>query len=79
VYGLGDRPATFRLNLAGVASSTKIVGVTFSFGTGPHDTVTGTPGPPHIPMAAPEPSTLAIAIVAGLGLLGHGLRREPVR
>jgi hypothetical protein len=71
-----DGPATLTLNLAGVTSSTKITGVTFSFGTGPDYTVTGKPGPPDSPLPVPEPSTLVIAGLGAIGFVAYEMRRR---
>jgi len=65
-------PATFTLSLAGVTDATTITAVEFSFGTGPDTFLDGTESPP----GTPEPSTLAIAGLGALGLLGYGLRRR---
>jgi MYXO-CTERM domain-containing protein len=65
-----DGPATFTLNLSGVTDSTTITGVTFSFGTSPDTFLTGTPGLPPPPpqlQGAPEPVSLAVWGLLGLG------------
>ena len=63
-------PATFTLSLTGVTSSTRVTAATFSFGTTPDHFVDG-----H-EQIVPEPSTLAIAGLGALGLIGYGLRRR---
>jgi len=53
-------PATFTLELSGVTPNTTVTGAQFSFGTGPDHFVTG----------VPEPSTLVLAVIGGLGVVG---------
>jgi PEP-CTERM motif len=60
-------PATFTLELSGVTANTTVSAVTFSFGTGPDSFVAG---------AVPEPSTLTLAGIGGLCLIGIVLRRR---
>jgi hypothetical protein len=46
--------------------------VKVSFGTGPDKTFSGSR---DTPPSVPEPSTMALAALGGLGFLGYGLRR----
>jgi hypothetical protein len=62
-----DQTASFTITGTGITADSRITGVVFSFGT--------TEGANHVP-AVPEPSTLAIAGLGGLGLLGVCLRRR---
>ena len=63
-------PATFTLELSGVTANTTVTAATFSFGTGPDFFVPGT--------AVPEPSTLTLAGIGGLCLIGIVWRRRRV-
>jgi hypothetical protein len=67
---------TFTLAVSGMTSSTDLTNlfsqVKVGFGTGPDKTFNGTLTPP----SAPEPSTMALAALGGLGFLGYGLRRR---
>jgi hypothetical protein len=53
--------ATFTIELSGVTANTTVDSVEFSFGTGPDFFVPGT--------SVPEPSTLVLAGIGGLGML----------
>src|SRR5262249_54005414 len=64
-YTIG--PATFSLNLAGVAAATTITRAQFSFGTGPDTFLPGTPGG-----VVPEPGSV---FLLGSGLAALGLFR----
>src|SRR5262249_9758172 len=55
-------PGTFTLNLSGVTADTTVIAATFSFGTQPDIFIDGHP--------VPEPSTLVLAGIGGLGVFG---------
>jgi hypothetical protein len=54
-------PGTFTLALSGVTADTTVTAVTFSFGTGPDHFVAGD--------VAPEPSSLVLSGIGGLGVI----------
>jgi hypothetical protein len=61
-------PGTFTLALSGVTADTTVTAVTFSFGTGPDFFVDGHP--------VPEPSSLVLAGIGGLGMIGMVWRKR---
>jgi hypothetical protein len=68
-YTIG--PASFELDFSGITADTTVTAATFSFGTGPDTSLSGTPTPPSVP----EPT--AIALLGGaLVLLGIMRRRQ---
>ncbi|MGC8643930.1 MAG: PEP-CTERM sorting domain-containing protein [Isosphaeraceae bacterium] len=77
-------PATFFLSVAGVTEYTNLTAsnikdVQVGFGIGPSltlDAKVSSVTPLADPPAVPEPSTLAIAGLGALGLIGYGLRRH---
>jgi PEP-CTERM motif len=62
-YTIG--PAVFTLSLTGVTADTTVTAVSFSFGTGPDTFLDGTSS--GTPPPVPEPSSLILAGIAGVG------------